>query len=79
MNWSERLKREFLSGWKPFEVIWLTLFVLAQIWAYIQAPDSWLAMISGISGILCVVLVSKGKISNYLFGLIFAYTYFYVA
>ena len=28
---------------------------------------------------ICVVFVSKGKISNYLFGLIFAYTYFYVA
>lgn len=79
MDWSERLKREFLSGWKPFEVIWLALFIIAQIYAYVQAPDSWLAMISGISGILCVVLVSKGKISNYLFGLIFAYTYFYVA
>ncbi|OOF82804.1 nicotinamide riboside transporter pnuC [Rodentibacter ratti] len=79
MDWSERLKREFLSGWKPFEVIWLAVFIIAQILAYVQAPDSWLAMISGISGILCVVLVSKGKISNYFFGLIFAYTYFYVA
>lgn len=79
MDWSERLKREFLSGWKPFEVIWLAVFIIAQIWAYVQAPDSRLAMISGISGILCVVLVSKGKISNYFFGLIFAYTYFYVA
>lgn len=54
-------------------------FIIAQIWVYVQTPDSWLAMISGISGILCVVLVSKGKISNYFFGLIFAYTYFYVA
>ncbi|OOF39499.1 nicotinamide riboside transporter pnuC [Rodentibacter rarus] len=79
MDWSERLKREFLSGWKPFEVLWLVVFIVAQIWAYVQAPDSWLAMISGISGILCVVLVSKGKISNYFFGLIFAYSYFYVA
>ena len=35
-------------------------------------------MISGIAGILCVVFVSKGKVSNYFFGLIFAYTYFYV-
>ncbi|AOF53549.1 nicotinamide riboside transporter pnuC [Rodentibacter caecimuris] len=79
MDWSERLKREFLSGWKPFEVIWLAVFIIAQIWAYVQTPDSWLAMVSGISGILCVVLVSKGKISNYFFGLIYAYTYFYVA
>ncbi len=79
MDWSERLKREFLSGWKPFEIIWLAVFIIAQIWVYTQTPDSWLAMISGISGILCVVFVSKGKISNYFFGLIFAYTYFYVA
>ncbi|HHF5352713.1 TPA: nicotinamide riboside transporter PnuC [Haemophilus influenzae] len=79
MTLAARLKREFVSGWKPFEVVWLALFIIAQIWAYIQTPDSWLAMISGISGILCVVLVSKGKISNYFFGLIFAYTYFYVA
>ncbi|THA10747.1 nicotinamide riboside transporter PnuC [Rodentibacter pneumotropicus] len=80
MDWSERLKREFLSGWKPFEVIWLMVFIIAQIWAYVQQDDNTLLeMISGISGILCVVLVSKGKISNYFFGLIFAYTYFYVA
>ena len=79
MTLSERLKQEFVSGWKPFEVVWLALFIIAQIWAYVQTPDSWLAMISGISGILCVVLVSKGKISNYFFGLIFAYTYFYIA
>ena len=79
MTLAERLKQEFVSGWKPFEVVWLALFIIAQIWAYVQVPDSWLAMISGISGILCVVFVSKGKISNYFFGLVFAYTYFYVA
>ncbi|AKA47044.1 TPA: nicotinamide riboside transporter PnuC [Haemophilus influenzae] len=79
MTLAARLKQEFVSGWKPFEVVWLALFIIAQIWVYVQTPDSWLAMISGISGILCVVLVSKGKISNYFFGLIFAYTYFYVA
>ena len=79
MTLPARLKQEFVSGWKPFELVWLVLFIFAQIWAYVQTPDSWLAMISGISGILCVVLVSKGKISNYFFGLIFAYAYFYVA
>jgi len=79
MNWTERLKEEFLSGWKPFEVIWVVIFLAAQIIAYVFMPDSLLGMISGITGILCVVLVSKGKISNYFFGLIFAYTYFYVS
>ena len=79
MNWTERLKEEFLSGWKPFEVAWVVIFLAAQIIAYVLMPDSPLGMISGITGILCVVLVSKGKISNYFFGLIFAYTYFYVS
>lgn len=73
------IKNEFLGGWKPFEAIWLFIFLAAQIIAYLIEPDSVLAMISGIAGILCVVFVSKGKISNYFFGLIFAYTYFYVA
>ena len=79
MNWTEQLKEEFLSGWKPFEVVWVVIFLAAQIIAYVLMPDSPLGMISGIAGILCVVLVSKGKISNYFFGLIFAYTYFYVS
>lgn len=79
MTLVNKLKDEFFGGWKPFELAWLFLFLAAQIFAYIQAPDSLLAMISGIAGILCVVFVGKGKISNYLFGLIFAYTYFYVA
>ncbi|WP_373768055.1 nicotinamide riboside transporter PnuC [Glaesserella sp.] len=82
MNYREllqQLKQDLVSGWKPFEVVWLFLFIAAQIGVYIHSPDSLLAMISGIAGIICVVFVSKGKISNYLFGLIFAYTYFYVA
>lgn len=76
---AEQLKHEFLSGWKPFEVAWLFLFITAQVATYIYYPDSALAMIAGISGVICNVFVSKGKISNYFFGLIFAYSYFYVA
>lgn len=78
---AQQLKQEFFGGWKPFEVIWLALFILIQIWVYWQAeePESWISMVAGISGILCVVFISKGKISNYLFGLINAYSYFYVS
>ena len=58
---------------------WVVIFLAAQIIAYALAPDSPLGMISGIAGILCVVLVSKGKISNYFFGLILLTPIFYVA
>ena len=75
----EQTKQELFGGWKPFEAAWLLIFIAAQIGIYIYNPDSILGMVSGISGIICNVFVSKGKISNYFFGLIFAYTYFYIS
>ena len=79
MNIINDIKHELFSGWTKFEAGWLLLFLAVQNGMYVIQPDSNLAMISGIAGILCVVFVGKGKISNYFFGLIFAYTYFYVA
>ena len=38
MNLSESLKREFFSGWRPFEVVWLVLFISAQMIAYYYDP-----------------------------------------
>ena len=63
-----KAKQELFSGWKPFEVFWLSLFIAVQLYAYYADPEpqSPLAMISGIAGVICVVFVSKGKISNYL-------------
>ena len=75
----EQTKQELFGGWKPFEAAWLLIFIAAQIGIYIYNPDSILGMVSGISGIICNVFVSKWKISNYFFGLIFAYTYFYIS
>lgn len=82
MNYNQLLaqtKQELFGGWKPFEAAWLLLFIAMQIGIYIYNPDSILGMVSGIAGIICNVFVSKGKISNYFFGLIFAYTYFYIS
>ena len=82
MNYNQLLtktKQEIFGGWKPFEAAWLLLFIAVQIGIYIYNPDSTLGMVSGIAGIICNVFVSKGKISNYFFGLIFAYTYFYIS
>ncbi len=76
------LKQEFCVGWKPFELIWLGIFLITQIVVfYFDDPSniSTLSVIAGLSGIICNVFVSKGKISNFLFGLIFAYSYFYAS
>lgn len=85
MNFSQimqQLKQELFGGWKAFEVVFLVLFTIAIIWQGMENLDAKvpvLGMIAGVSGIICNVFISKGKISNYFFGLIFAYSYFYVA
>ncbi|AHN71079.1 hypothetical protein CF65_00512 [Aggregatibacter actinomycetemcomitans HK1651] len=41
----QKAKQELFSGWKPFEVFWLLLFIAAQIIAFVLDPQSPLAMI----------------------------------
>lgn len=79
MTASAWLKRELFSGWTKFEATWLLLFLLIQIIVFLIQPDSLAASIAAITGILCVVFVGKGKISNYLFGLISVSLYAYVS
>ncbi|MCK3655584.1 nicotinamide riboside transporter pnuC [Pasteurellaceae bacterium Macca] len=73
---------DLISGWKWYELLFLVSFTIAIIWSGIVNPYeklNALGIVAGISGTICNVFVSKGKISNYFFGLIFAYSYFYVA
>ena len=65
----EYLKEEF-SGWKPWEVFWLTAAALVIIGLSIYWGDSPMGMISSTTGVICVVCTGKGKLSAYLFGLI---------
>lgn len=74
-----QLKQEFFGGWTKFEAGWLLLFLAIQIIIFALEPDSWIATIAAITGILCVVFVGKGKISNYFFGLISVSLYAYIS
>lgn len=65
--------------WSIFEKIWLTLFTIINTILVFTMGDNLLGFIASMSGMLCVVLVAKGKISNYLFGLIQVGIYGYVA
>lgn len=72
------LKQE-LSGWKKSEVIWmfaaaLTILTLSFYW-----KDSAVGIIAAVTGVLCVILTGKGKISSYIFGMINTVLYAYVA
>jgi nicotinamide mononucleotide transporter len=68
-----------LRDWTLFEKAWLALFTVVNIYLFFAFEDSLLGLISSLSGMLCVVLVAKGKISNYYFGIIQTATYAYIA
>jgi nicotinamide mononucleotide transporter len=68
-----------LKNWTRFEIGWLFTFTLINIYLFFAWSDSLLGLISSISGMLCVVLVAKGKIANYYFGIVQTLTYAYIA
>lgn len=73
------LLRDVFLGWKPLEVLYLVVLVGIQIGVYIKQPENFLGMIAGVTGILNVIFVTKGKINNYFFGLINVVIYLYLS
>ena len=62
----EKTKKIF-ADWSRFEISWLALSTVIMIVLSIIWGDNLLALISGITGILGVVLAAKGKVSTYIF------------
>lgn len=72
MKW---LKNEFWNGYSWFERIFFLGLILLQVVSYIFMPDTPLGIICGLSGVVCVALTAKGKISSYAFNFIQMLTY----
>lgn len=68
MNNLSKFLKEECSGWKKWEVIWLIFanLIILGISAYLG--DNALGIITSMTGVTCVILVGKGKMSNYIFG-----------
>ena len=69
------IKNEFWNGYNLFERVFMFAMILLQIIMYCFIPDSPIGMICGVSGVICVVLTAKGKISSYIFNFIQMITY----
>ena len=72
------IKKEF-GNLSKFDLSFLAVMLLMQIGVYIVAPDSVLGIISGISGVISVVLCARGKISFYFIGFVQTISYLYLA
>ena len=62
--------RSETTGWKHWEVGWLLFACIMITGISIYWKDSWMGIISAVSGVACVVCTGKGKLSAYLFGLV---------
>ena len=80
MNFTEKLKAEFINGRKPFDWAFLVFGLLLQtaaiIYGYLTGtPDGIISIICSIAGVISAVFCAQGKISFYLFAYIQMFTY----
>ena len=71
--------KRYFKDWSLFEKIWLLAFTAVNIYLFFAWKDSWIGLIASLTGMLCVVLTAKAKISSFYWGLINILTYSYVA
>ncbi len=68
-----------LSGWKPIEVAWLGIATAVILGLSIYWKDTFVGIASALTGVWCVVLTGKGKVSNFLFGIVNVILYAYIS
>ncbi|MEE4196925.1 MAG: nicotinamide riboside transporter PnuC [Bacteroidales bacterium] len=70
---------KYFDDWDLFEKIWLSFFTLLILTLSIYWEDDLVGVVASLAGIWSVVLVAKGKIINYYFGIINVLAYAFVA
>ncbi|MEI7718358.1 MAG: nicotinamide riboside transporter PnuC [archaeon] len=71
--------KNYFKDWNTFEKVWLLAFTLVNIYLFFAWHDSITGLVASISGMLCVVLTAKGRISSFYWGLINIFAYSWVA
>lgn len=73
------LMEEFVLGYTLFDRLFLASMLAVQIAVFIMFPESLISIISGISGVISVVLCAKGKISFYYIGFVQTISYLFLS
>jgi nicotinamide mononucleotide transporter len=71
--------KKYFSDWTKFEIAWLAVFSAITVSLFFAWHDTWIGLGASLTGMLCVILTAKGKISNYYFGIANCLLYAYVA
>ena len=73
------LYKEFIAGRTTYEHAFMFIGILLQFITFYITGDSVISLISGVTGIISVVLCSQKKFSFYLFGFVQLGTYMWLA
>ena len=71
--------KKYFTDWNLFEKIWLLTFTAVNIYLFFSWGDTWIGLTASLTGMLCVVLTAKAKMSSFYWGLINIFSYSYVA
>lgn len=66
----ERKLKQKKLNWTPYEIVWMLFFYMLIIVACFIGNEPILNLVATLTGIANVMLVAKGKRSNYYFGMI---------
>lgn len=70
---------EDFVGWTNLDYLWLFVANATIIVAALWMGDNLFGIFSAVTGTVCVILVAKGKLSNYVWGTVGVLTYGYLA
>ncbi len=79
MNRFKAFIKDELSGWKGIEIFWLLFANIALLVISLILGDTAIGILASLTGVTCVILCGKGKLSNYIFGTVNVLLYAYVA
>lgn len=75
----KKIIKNELQNWKSIEIIWIIIACSIILSLSIYWKENIIGIVSSISGILCVILTGKGKLSSYIFGMINTILYSIIA
>ena len=70
---------KYIQDWTLFERCWLLIFTAVNIYLFIAWKDTWVGLTASLTGMVCVVLVAKGKRANYWIGIVNILFYAYLS
>ena len=73
------LVKTFVTGYTSAEKVYLVSMLLLQVVVFCIAPETPLAIIAGIAGVISVVLCAKGKTAFYFIGFVQTISYLVLA